>query len=50
MKVDLVLLERIYEMILRKSTGSPAQMAEKLGISQRYLYMNIDYLKKLQLA
>ena len=45
MKVDLMLLERIYDNISRGATGCPECMAEKLGISKRYLYVNIDYLK-----
>lgn len=45
MKVDLALLKRIHENISSSATGSPECFAEKLEISKRYLYMNIEYLK-----
>ena len=45
MKVDLALLERIQENILRGATGCPEHMAKKLGISKRQLHYYIKYLK-----
>ncbi|TKC60295.1 hypothetical protein FBD94_15430 [Pedobacter hiemivivus] len=45
MKVDLTLLKRIHECILKETTGSPDFMAEKLGISKRFLHVILDYLK-----
>ncbi|SES20245.1 hypothetical protein SAMN04488023_14218 [Pedobacter rhizosphaerae] len=45
MKVDLSLLKRIQEGISQERTGSPDLFAEKLEISRRHLYVNIDYLK-----
>ena len=45
MKVDLILLNKICKCISTNMTGNPDCMAEKLGISRRFLYLNIDYLK-----
>lgn len=45
MKVDLALLKRLHECILKEATGSPDCMAEKFGISKRFLHVILDYLK-----
>lgn len=43
----LKLIERIDGMISRKSTGSPAELAQKIGVSERTLYNIIAIMKNL---
>lgn len=38
-------LKRIHQLIRRKATGTPHQLSEKLGISDRQLYRLLDELK-----
>jgi|GEM_PF-1428896 len=45
MKINLTLVKRIHEGICRENTGCPDCWAEKLGISRRFLFENIEYLK-----
>ncbi len=40
---------RIDDMIYRKATGTPAELAEKLGVSERSLYRFIRKMKCLNL-
>lgn len=44
--VDLVQISRLDRLIRRKSTGSPEQLAEKLGLSRSSLFEIISYLKE----
>lgn len=46
MKVDLKLLKKIHAIVLTETSGRPDLMASKLGISRRFLYMNLHYMKK----
>ncbi|TAK36235.1 MAG: HTH domain-containing protein [Saprospiraceae bacterium] len=39
------LLQRLDRLIRRKSTGTPAQLMKKLGISKATLYRRLDDLK-----
>jgi predicted DNA-binding transcriptional regulator YafY len=39
------LLQRLDHLIRRKSTGTPAQLMKKLGISKATLYRRLDDLK-----
>ena len=38
-------LDRIVALISRKSTGCPAELASRLGISKRTLYNDLEILK-----
>lgn len=40
-------LKRLDCLIQSKSTGTPNELAEKLDISERWVYENINVLKKL---
>ena len=42
-------VSRIDDMIYRKATGTPAELAEKLGSSERAVYRFIRKLKHLNL-
>ncbi len=42
-------VSRIDDMIYRKATGTPAELAEKLGVSERSLYRFIRKMKCLNL-
>lgn len=42
-------LVRLHNLIRRKSTGSPADLARKLGCSERSVYNKIDRLKDFHL-
>jgi hypothetical protein len=39
-------IQRLDALIRRKSTGSPKELAQKLGISERWLYIFLDELKQ----
>lgn len=43
----LKLIERIDGMISRKSTGTPAELSQKIGVSERTLYNIIRIMKQL---
>jgi predicted DNA-binding transcriptional regulator YafY len=40
-------LERLHELIQRKATGTPAELAAKMDISARSIYHLIEYLKSI---
>lgn len=40
-------IQRIHELIRRKATGSPKELASRLGISERQLYNLLDLMKQL---
>lgn len=40
-------LEHLNDLIRRRSTGSPAQLAKKISVSKRTVYEYIDILKSL---
>lgn len=42
-------LMRLHELIRKKSTGSPADLARKLGCSERSVYNKIEHLKAYNL-
>jgi hypothetical protein len=46
MKIDLIRIERIDLMIRKKFTGSPGELAAKLGISVRTLYDTLSFMKE----
>lgn len=39
-------IRRLDAMIRQKSTGTPQELAEKLGISERWLFVLLDELKQ----
>lgn len=41
------ILERIHILILRKRTGRPYQLAQKIGVSERTLFNYIDMMKSM---
>lgn len=43
----LKLIERIDGLISRKSTGTPAELSQKIGVSERTLYNIIKIMKQL---
>jgi hypothetical protein len=43
--VDLVKLDRLDRLIRRHATGSPAQLAERLGMSRSSLFEFISFLR-----
>lgn len=49
--VDLLLdlVTRVDDLVYRKATGTPAELAEKLGSSERTVYRFINKLKSLDL-
>lgn len=38
-------IDRIEDLIRKEATGTPQQLAAKIGISRRMLYNYLDYLK-----
>lgn len=40
-------IERIHDLIKRKSTGTPKELATRLHISERAVYCCIDLMKKM---
>jgi predicted DNA-binding transcriptional regulator YafY len=42
---DLFLLQRIDHLVRTRATGTPVQLAERLGISERKLYRLISELR-----
>jgi len=44
--VDLLTLDRLDSLIRRAATGSPEELAEKLGISRSWLFELIAFLKE----
>lgn len=46
---EINLLERLDQLIRLKATGTPCQLAEKLGLSKRQVYRYIDEMKELGL-
>jgi predicted DNA-binding transcriptional regulator YafY len=43
--IDLAILDRLDRLIRRKATGSPAELAKRLGVSRSTLFELIAYLK-----
>lgn len=40
-------IQRIHELIKRRATGTPKELASRLGISERQLYNLLDLMKEL---
>lgn len=43
----LSLIERVDQLIRLKATGTADDLAKKLGISRRYVYLIIDMMKSM---
>ena len=44
--VDLAMMDRLDFLIRLQATGSPAELADRLGISYSSLYLTISFMKK----
>lgn len=40
-------IQRIDQMIRRKATGTPKQLAKKLNISERLVYQSLSYMREM---
>jgi len=43
-------VEKLHTLILQKNTGTPKELAQRLGISRASLYILIEELKELNLS
>lgn len=43
--MDIRIIKKIHEFILTERTGSPKELARKLGVSERTIYNYISYMK-----
>ena len=43
--MDIRILKKIHDFILTERTGSPKELARKLGLSERTVYSYISYMK-----
>ncbi|MDD3077939.1 MAG: HTH domain-containing protein [Paludibacter sp.] len=46
---DFTCLQRLHELVLLEKTGTPQQLAKRLGISRATLYVMIDQLKSIDM-
>lgn len=46
---NLTHVEKLHELIVQQKTGSPKELAEKLGINRAKLYVLIDELNALNM-
>jgi hypothetical protein len=44
--MDIRKIDRINQFIIRKSTGTPASFARRIGMSERTLYSFLSFMKK----
>ncbi|WP_299486719.1 HTH domain-containing protein [uncultured Allomuricauda sp.] len=45
---QIAILERVHQLIRLKATGSPKQLAEKLGVSEATVFRMIDTMKEMK--
>lgn len=43
--MDIRIIQRLHEFLLTEQSGTPNELAEKLGISVRTVYNYISYMK-----
>lgn len=43
--MDIRIIKKLHEFIIRERTGNPKELAVKLGISERTVYSYISYMK-----
>ncbi|MPQ47436.1 hypothetical protein GCQ56_10510 [Marinifilum sp. N1E240] len=41
------IIERVLQLVERKATGTPLQLANMMGVSQRNLFRILEYLKDI---
>lgn len=46
MKTYMTRIQRLNDLIRTKATGTPAELAKKLEISERRLFQHVDFMKK----
>ena len=43
--MDIRIIKKLHDFITNERTGSPKELAEKLGVSERTVYSYISYMK-----
>jgi transcriptional antiterminator len=43
--MDIRIIKKIHEFIMKEQTGSPKELSNKLGVSERTIYNYISYMK-----
>lgn len=43
--MDIRIINKLHDFITNERTGSPKELAEKLGVSERTIYSYISYMK-----
>lgn len=43
--MDIRIIKKIHEFITKEQTGSPKELSNKLGVSERTIYNYISYMK-----
>ena len=43
--MDIRIIKQLHDFITNERTGSPKELAEKLGVSERTIYSYISYMK-----
>jgi transcriptional antiterminator len=43
--MDIRIIKKLHDFITNERTGSPKELAEKLGVSERTIYSYISYMK-----
>jgi len=44
--MDIRIIIRIHELITRRQTGTPKELAEKLEVSERTVYSYVAYMRE----
>ncbi len=44
--MDIRLIRKLHDFIITERTGSPKELANKLGVSERTVYNYISYMKR----
>lgn len=43
--MDIRIIKRLHELLMTERTGTPKELASKLGVSERSVYNYISYMK-----